>query len=343
MTDTGSVQAVPDPGIQSDDAFLRSLIHQAILAPSGHNTQPWLFRVQDRQLELYADRTRALPVVDPFDRELTISCGAALGHLDIAARYCGRALIIDDLPDADDPDILAVARLGEKVDRGGDDAAMFAAIPQRRTTRSRYDNRLLPPALAEQCRGLAQKFGIELTLVTDAEARAAIADLVAEGDRIQFSDPCFRRELAAWVHSRRASSHDGMSGENFGMPDLLSPLGAAVIRTFDLGKGVAASDRETIVDGSPTLAVFSTTDDKPQAWLNTGRALSDVVLALAAAGVTASYLNQPVEVDALRQRLAGAAGSAGKPQLLMRFGYGETGRPTVRRKVEAVLLPAASA
>ncbi len=62
---------------------LRSLLKYAVLAPSGHNTQPWLFRPTEKDdLYLIADRTRALPVVDPHDRELIISCGAALDHLD---------------------------------------------------------------------------------------------------------------------------------------------------------------------------------------------------------------------------------------------------------------------
>ena len=61
------------------DALLRSLVEYAALAPSGHNTQPWRFRLRGGGAELLADRTRALPVVDPDDRELVISCGAALG------------------------------------------------------------------------------------------------------------------------------------------------------------------------------------------------------------------------------------------------------------------------
>lgn len=70
---------------------LRFLLSFAILAPSTHNTQPWLFKIvnNDSLIELYADRTRGLPVVDPDDRELTISCGAALCYLQIALRYFG--------------------------------------------------------------------------------------------------------------------------------------------------------------------------------------------------------------------------------------------------------------
>jgi hypothetical protein len=67
------------------------LLTYAVLAPSGHNTQPWRFRVRANEVELYADRTRGLPVVDPEDRTLIISCGAALFYLRVAIRHFGYA------------------------------------------------------------------------------------------------------------------------------------------------------------------------------------------------------------------------------------------------------------
>jgi hypothetical protein len=60
------------------EARLRFALNYAVLAPSSHNSQPWRFIVDGDTVMLCADRTRALSVVDPFDRELVISCGAAL-------------------------------------------------------------------------------------------------------------------------------------------------------------------------------------------------------------------------------------------------------------------------
>ncbi|WP_205208599.1 hypothetical protein [Arenimonas caeni] len=70
-------------------ATIEDLIARAVLAPSSHNTQPWLFRPGEGHVELLADRTRALPVNDPDDRELVISCGAALLTLRAAAAGAG--------------------------------------------------------------------------------------------------------------------------------------------------------------------------------------------------------------------------------------------------------------
>ena len=64
-----------------------ALIEQAVRAPSSHNTQPWLFRDREGAVEVHADRSRALPVNDPHDRELHISCGAALFNQRCVGRH----------------------------------------------------------------------------------------------------------------------------------------------------------------------------------------------------------------------------------------------------------------
>jgi hypothetical protein len=211
-------------------------------------------------------------------------------------------------------------------------------MPHRRTTRTRYKDRVIPKDICYACRDLASAFGVQLSLIIDQSKRAQLAELVAEGDRIQFADPRFRRELAAWVHSRRASSKDGMSGDSFGVPDALSPVGALIIRSFDMGKGIAADNREKILSGSPVLSVFSTPGDGAEDWLRAGRSLARVLLMLTASGATAAFLNQAVEVETLRPRLQDAIGTACVPQLLMRFGYAPAVRPSVRRPIDQVLI-----
>ena len=215
------------PSAGSDAEKLSFLLRYAILAPSGHNTQPWMFQIQGDQVELYADRTRGLPVVDPYDRALTLSCGAAIGSLRIAMRRFGHEGIFELLPAAGDPDLLARIRLGNSWTPSAVDHSLFEAITRRRTTRRPFENEPLPEQLIDQLRAIAAEDAVELVLLTEASAKSAVAALVAEGDRIQFADPRFRRELGSWVHSRRAASRDGMSGAGFGMPDVLSSIGGS--------------------------------------------------------------------------------------------------------------------
>ena len=45
------------------------MMEQAVKAPSGHNTQPWLFRVQKDRIQILPDMSKSLPAVDPDNRE----------------------------------------------------------------------------------------------------------------------------------------------------------------------------------------------------------------------------------------------------------------------------------
>lgn len=311
----------------------RYLIACASLAPSGHNTQPWLFDIGDDWIDLYADRRRALPVIDPDDRELIMSCGAALGTLGIAARRFGYGPQVELTDPGEDSDRLARVHFGPGEPADDGEQGLFAAITRRRTDRGPFRNSdRIGPSL-EACRSLAARFGVDLKPVLDADTKQAIAELVGEANRIQFDDPQFRRELAAWIHSRRLGSRDGISGHALGMPDLLSPIGRLVVRTFDLGDGVAADDQRKIEEGSPALSVLSTRADDRDAWLASGRALARVLLHLTRDGLSHSYLNQPIEVDGLRPRVAEAVDLKGHPQLLLRVGKAGQPKPSMRRPV----------
>lgn len=316
------------------------LLKYAILAPSGHNTQPWLFKITKNHLiELYADRSRALPVVDPDDRELTISCGAALYHLRLAANHFGIADDVELLPDKNNLDLLAKIALKKDASvqkQAEHDTPLFAAITKRRSNRLPFEGKKLPDELVATLRGNASAHNAWLDVIDDELKKNTMADLISQGDKIQLSDKRFRRELAAWVHPNRSKSRDGMPGYAHGIPDLMSYVGPVLIRTFDLGKGQAAKDMQ-LATGSPILAVLGTDSDGPLSWIHTGQALARILLQARSVDVWASFMNQPIEVPELRQKLREALGrTTGFPQLLMRMGYGRDVKATPRRDVSEV-------
>ncbi len=315
------------------------LLQYAIFAPSEHNSQPWLFRIGDDCLELFADRTRGLPVVDPHDRAMTISCGAALDHLILAARNMNQDVSVELCPDPADGDLLARIRLVGYAVPSSAEKSMFAAIPERRTTRVSFEPESLSEDISAQCMDIADTSGVELVLVKDSARRREIATLVNHADRMQLSSLRFRRELASWVHPRRGTCRDGMAQHGLSMPEVMSPQGTFTVRTFDTGNGIAAGSRREIFEGSPTFAVLSTPTDVVMDWLTAGRALSRLLLTLTVAGATASFLNGPMEIRELRPRLRSVLHCRGVPQLLMRFGYGPTVEPTMRRDLSEFLVP----
>jgi nitroreductase len=316
---------------------LRFLLNYAILAPSVHNTQPWLFKIDDDTVELYADRTRALPVIDPDDRELTISCGAALLHLRLALRHFGYAGATATLPDAGDPDLLARLPLGKKRGAATGEQALFDAIGKRRTNRQAFEQRAVPAEVLIALQEAAHAEGARLSIVQDEEDRDAVADLIALGDQMQWANKHFCRELAAWARSSRSQRRDGIPGYAFTFSSLIAQAGLRAGWTYNLGNGQAAADRQ-LATGSPVLAVLGTDVDTVYDWLMAGQALARILLYARSQGVWASFLNQPIEVPEGRLMLHNLIERGGFPQLLLRMGYGPEVPPTPRRSVCEVLL-----
>lgn len=305
------------------------LIRGAVLAPSSHNTQPWLFRLSESVIDVLADRTRALPVNDPEDRELAISCGCALMNLRVAAAGLGLRLQVELVPDPEDPDCLARATVTGKSAAPVAEAALSEFMQRRRTYRKRFASREVDSAMLDELVGAAKAEGAWLRPLLTEEARQQAATLVAEGDAAQWANPSWRRELAAWMHARRR-------GDGLIVPALAAPLAQLVVRTFDMGGGVGAKDRE-LAEASPLLAVLGTDGDHPREWVHAGHALQRVLLVACQHGLQASYLNQPIQIASLRPKLANLVGG-GFPQILLRLGYPLEEVPNApRRPVEEVI------
>ena len=326
---------------------LRFCLNYAILAPSSHNTQPWRFVIGDGCVDVHADYSRSLEVIDPDRRTLMISCGAAVFFLQVALHRFGHRADIRWLPLGIDNTLLARIRVEDKHQPNIGDTTLIRAIPERRTNRQAFETKLPPSSLLDTLEAAAEEYNSWLHIIIDDTRKQQVAELIAEADRQQLADKAFRQELADWMRTSSDEGRDGIPGYSYGIPALLdfaTPGLALAVRTFDMGDSVAA-DHQQLALGSPVLTVLGTMDDTPRAWLEAGMALAGVLLWATADGVSASYLNQPCEIAELRTQLATTLGRPGYPQLILRLGYGPAVEPTPRRGVEEVTngLPDSSA
>ena len=184
----------PVTGTAIDKA--RFAVGYAILAPSSHNTQPWRFIANGDELLLCADRTRSLPSIDPFDRELIISCGAALLNFRVALAHFNVPIEITTFPQSSDPDIVARIAFPGSGPIFKDLAELFYAIAKRATNRSPFSEQDVPDAVITRLKSAAEREGIDAVFARTLKERERIASLIAQADRSQFDDPRFRRELA---------------------------------------------------------------------------------------------------------------------------------------------------
>jgi nitroreductase len=311
------------------------LVRHAVMAPSAHNTQPWQFQVAGHRLGLRADRTRSLAVIDPDGRQLTLACGAALLNASLTVAALGFEPVVEPFPRAADPDLLAEIRYGDACEPDDDDVRLFEAIPRRATNRGRFEARDVDDEMVETLKGAAVQEGAWFSAYRAPEGKYALADLIARGDRAQFADPDFRDELAAWMRPHGADALDGIPG--YGFESTRPTASPSVLRSFDMGGARAARDHD-LAAASPLLAVIGTPEDDPTSWLAAGRALQRLLLEACSHGMSASFLDQAVEVPELRGELRDLVGLGGFPQVLVRLGHGTPAARTPRRPLAEVLL-----
>ncbi len=118
------------------------LVRSAILAASPHNTQPWLFRVSNSSIELYADIARNAGALDPYRREQYIALGCALENLMLAAGangYNASAILLSGMLDGSSDDKVQLVARVELAPGTPQNNELYNAIPNRHTNRSPYD------------------------------------------------------------------------------------------------------------------------------------------------------------------------------------------------------------
>ncbi len=312
----------------------RFLLRYAILAPSSHNTQPWRFRCDDEGIDLLADHKRKLEVIDADGRQLFMSLGGALLNLRVAMMRFGHTPKVELFPLPADPDWVARVTPGPPCVPTVEEIDLFDAIPTRHTNRHPFERRPVSYQIADALSQAAADEGAWLTRLLP-EQRTRAAQLIAAADREQFHDKRFRRELSEWLVADGSARPDGIPGysKSYGAP--ITAANGMLVRTFDIGGRVAEGERD-LIQGSPMLAVLGTDSDRPEAWLDAGQAMQRSLLLAGVHGLSASFLNQALELRRSRRAFARLVGR-GFPQLVLRFGYGPPARATPRRPVDELL------
>ena len=322
----------PTEAVSRHDEAARALISRAVRAPSSHNTQPWRFRIDRDGVGIHLDPERRLPVNDPDDRELVISCGCALMNLRVAAAAAGRGYRLETLPEGDRSTCLARLTWRDSP-ADAEEAGLAPGIEHRRTVRQRFTLSAVPDDDVDALAAMAAVEGATLQVIDPGEVRRGVADLVAEGDALQWRDARWRRELAGWMRPPQRS--DGLA-----VPRVALPFARAAVTRFDLGARVGRHDRE-LAEQAPRLLALGTEGDTRADRLRAGQALERMLLAASQLGLQASYLNQPIQVASLRRRLQETLGACGHPQILLRLGYPRGHRACAsRRPIAEVIAPA---
>jgi len=313
--------------------LVEHLALMATRAPSIHNTQPWRLVVVGDAIEVRADRSRQLAVIDPVGRQLLMSCGALVHHLVVAARALGMKERVELVPDAADPDLVArvsldpLPREAERVD-----VARAEAILRRSTNRRRFSDAHVTAPAVQALRAAVEEQGAVLAPVREQD-RIALDCLVEHAEQELLAEDAYRHELAAWLFDPR---RDGERDDGIPMDAVDGGPGRAEElpgRRFLPGD---SSEHLLVAPEHPTVVVLSTEGDAQADWVRCGMALSAVLLEGEQHGLVAQPIGQATDLAPERARLRHELGLVGVPQLVLRVGRAveAVGLQTPRRPVE---------
>lgn len=308
---------------------VRHAVELAACAPSIHNSQPWVFVVSEERIDLYADRRRWLPATDADQRDLMLSCGAALHHLRIGLAAAGVAASVYRMPNAAKSDLVASIVLGEDgTDRV--DATLSDRIPLRRSDRRPFRSWPMPEAFQRQLTERAAEQGALLRVINDPDARAVLVTAFAAAAAAQSGVPGYAQELQDWT--------DRPSAEGIPASNLARPVSPTVEAARDFGGQRVLS--YNVEPEEATLLVIGTSSDDQLSQLRAGEAMSAVLLEATRQGLGNCPLSQPLEVGSTRETLQNdVLGGTLSPQVVLRIGWAQEDPlpPTPRRPVEEII------
>jgi hypothetical protein len=305
------------------------LIETATAAPSMHNSQPWRFvaRLADRVIEIYADPTRTLRRGDPRGRGVHIACGSALFNLRLAIALAGSEPVARLLPSPRNPLLLACVRLAGPYRPRPAERDLYAAIRHQQIGRGPANGHPVPRALLAALQEAAALEGATLRLLDQADALRILRRTPAADPGLR-ADPGYLAELAASTAGLRHGTAtvqavgNGRPGGRLAMRDLpVRPDGRRLA--------------PVVSEGTPLLAVISTSTGDRASWLRAGQATQRVLLLAAHRGLHIAPLTPVLEEQEASLRTERYPNGE-HPAMILRLGLGRPGQ-AARRPVAQVL------
>lgn len=301
-----------------DAATLRILAGEANRAPSTHNTQPTRFAQDEAgRILIVADLSRRLAVGDPTNRDMGLSCGAALEGLVMALAGRDMGVTVEDFwPEG--RQWRPGYRLAARVTLAGE-----ATSPERAAfTQKRFTWRgAFSPAAAETLAKL-ESWAQQTDDVTFAGGRYALSFIAALNDEASLTvmrERAFREELVAWMRlspKHPAYAADGLNLEALRMGRLEGLVAGTILASplFDLADRtglakVLVSEAGKTMTASACLLFHRPEAESPVA---TGRAFYRFWLDFTRLGLAAWPMavlaDVPAAADALRKHFSVPSG-----------------------------------
>ncbi len=306
--------------LQQDE---KEILLLASLAPSGHNTQPWLVKyLEPYHWIIGNDTSRWLPAVDPAQRETLLSIGAFVQNLEYAANNAGYSCRFDMLAKNNQEENVLEVKLTKTA------AAAFdtTKIQSRRTVRSGY----LTDVLTKEDIGylLGDERDCINFIPNTAREHDWLKEQTIEANRAQAYRNDAQQELSEWIRfsSKDAALYaDGLTTASMEMEG----LPAWILRNFYSSADVMKKKfREQSIDkvveqvsraGGWILITSKTSDTL--SLIETGKRMQRLFLKVRDRNIAIHPMTQILEEPAAAAMLNSSVGLKDTVQFILRTGY----------------------
>jgi hypothetical protein len=329
-----------------------ALVAAGVLAANPHDTQPWLFRISEGAIEIFADLSRNLGAMDSYVREMHLGLGCAIQNMLLMAGPNGYAATLDAEPGSltalaarDGMLKAATLRLARQAPTAPD--AVARAIPDRHTNRYPYDRKRAVPQEWRDFAARADVGGdVRVFLLEDGAERGEFDRAVVDATMAIVADRAMVADSDRWLrmsHSEIEKHRDGPTLEAAG----LSAFTYMFAKVFPVSPETAhqawIDQTRAQLATARLTGVIAVRDryDRASA-IAAGRTWQRLHLGAIAHGVAMQPVNQPIEMidreratgggDAWNRRMAQLTGDDWQATFSFRAGMPTEHAPAAPRR-----------
>lgn len=292
---------------------IRSIVGWGIRGPSGGNNQGWRFAWDGRRLQCSIDPERVQSFLEYARTGSTLSLGAAVENMTLAASAAGLATRVDFQPHGPGSDV--VCDLTFERDDGIVADPRAQHMGRRCTTRSRGTGRRLGDEDMAALVDVARAAGAELHLVRDREGLARLSAVVGACDRLALQHREVHRELMGdlrWTRAEAARRRDGLFVDTLNMRPFEKAAMQVVSRwpvmsrlaDLDAGAALESASRRSVAEAA-AMGLLTVAGTDARAYFEGGRAIERVWLEVTAREIAMQPMTVVVALVARSIRGAG--------------------------------------
>jgi hypothetical protein len=311
------------PNIQGLTEDEIKILYLASLAPSGHNTQPWMITIKGPKRWIIGSVwTRWLPAVDPDNREMILSIGTFIENLSVAAGIYGYEAEITITGQDNYSSEIAEVRLV----KGKETGVSAKVIQERRTVRKQLLKSTIREEDVKHLVGNNKNVVFYYPLNSKAGLYLSQATLLANKTQIYREDA--QIELAEWIRWTDQEAREygnGLTPESMEMNGIVRWYAKHFLsKSAVLGKTFRNETLKLIEEQVQNCAgwlVVRSDSSTVTDLINAGRVLQSVWLQAHEKLIAFHPMTQILEEAPWRTALARELGHSGSIQFVIRIGY----------------------